>query len=298
MRAIRRFFVSSLGHSGSGWLCKILNSHYEVLCFHSLEYVTYSRAWPPQHRSFYCFSEEEQFRNLMYVFSAAHRYGEIFTTLGAVCHSSRALLNVEHTAGTYFAHQDFEPVVFFLTRHPASYVQSQTDALVRMWKSMESRQSLEEWHRDAALERLAALPYNPDVAADLREKLSSGDFEGSAHLASCLAYVDFIATIKLRRAVVPRECWIKLEELTTAPGHLQQVLHAITGLEYDVSARMLEKVNVKSGARRPQDVFSGWSRSKRATFLRVLEPVQADLELNGYDLTSQPRVLARRCALL
>jgi hypothetical protein len=284
MQGVRRFFVSSLGHSGSGWLCKILNSHLEVFCFHELECITYTNDWPPVFRNFNFFSDEEKFRNLMYVLSPTHRYGDIFKVVGAVCGGCCDLLKIEEITQTHFPTGQFDPVLFFLTRHPVSFVQSQTDAALDIWSHVEYRRSMEDWYQQSCSNRLSTLSMDSEIAAYLRKALAVGEIEAHVHLDACLAYVDFLRTVQRRRSIVPGDCLIRLEEVNGSRKRLAETLRAITGLDYSISKSMLQRVNARSGAKPPREVFADWSSWKRKAFLCLFDSARGELEREGYDL--------------
>jgi hypothetical protein len=44
----RYFLILTTRHTGGAWLAKLLNSHFEVMCFHEFDFITYSLGLPPR----------------------------------------------------------------------------------------------------------------------------------------------------------------------------------------------------------------------------------------------------------
>src|SRR5690349_6911731 len=127
----RYFVIVTIGDTGSAWLAKVLNSHFEVMCFHELELMSYTLQWPPRVRAYFQFGDEERLRNLLYLFSPSHRYGDSYRALGAIPTGPefiirQALENVK----AYFPAAASLIRTFVLMRQPVSQIYSHVAGLV------------------------------------------------------------------------------------------------------------------------------------------------------------------------
>jgi hypothetical protein len=282
----RYFLILTAGHSGSAWLAKLLNSHFEAMCFHELEAITYTLGWPPQVRAYFEFGDEERLRNLLYLFSPSHRYGDSYQVLGAL--PGRGVdLSVRRTikaVATYFPDVVAKTRFFILMRNPVSQIHSQTAGCVRMGQCVAAHEQMREFHRDCSKQVLATM--EPQLAQSLLGEMKRGDVETEYFIHACLTNVQLIWAAQEAQAMVPYPSVLQLEHLIQNETALRDALWEVTGLKYDLPVNFADKVNVKSGGLPPWRLFQSWSPQRQHLFTQVFEPLEKTLENLGYDLSS------------
>jgi hypothetical protein len=276
--------IVTAGHTGSAWLAKVLNSHFEVMCFHELDFLTYTLDWPPRVRAYFEFTLEERLRNLLYLFSPSHRYGDSYQALGAI--TGGAELRVRRTmevVAAYFPDAADRTRFFVLTRNPVSQIHSLTAGLARMARCVSEEKPMRDFHRQRSREVLASM--EPCLAQALLEELQRADQDAEYFLHACLHYVRLICAAQEAQTMLPYGSVLRLEDLSQNPASLRNALQAITGLEYSLPPSCTHKVNVKSGGMPPATLVQSWSPQRRRSFAKVFEPQRQALENLSYDLT-------------
>jgi hypothetical protein len=208
----RYFLILTAGHSGSAWLAKLLNSHFEAMCFHELETITYALGWPPQVRAYFEFGEEERLRNLLYLFSPSHRYGDSYHVLGALP-GQGVDLSVRRTmeaVATYFPDAVGRTRFFVLMRNPVSQVHSQTAACIRMGQWVAAHEQMRD-HRDYSKQVLARM--EPRLAQNILGEMERGDVDTEYFIHACLTNVQLIWAAQEAQATVPYPSVLQLEGL-------------------------------------------------------------------------------------
>jgi hypothetical protein len=128
--------------------------------------MTYTLHWPPRVRAYFEFAPEEKLRNLLYLFSPSHRYGDCYRALGVLATGTE--LDVRGTMEAVAAH--FPNAVararfFVLTRNPVSQIHSHAGRLVEMAKYVSAKKQMREFHRARSREVLAKM--KPRLAREL-----------------------------------------------------------------------------------------------------------------------------------
>jgi hypothetical protein len=277
----RYFVIFSAGHTGSAWLAKLLNSHFEVICFHELELMTYTLRWPPRVRAYFEFGATERLRNLLYLFSPSHRYGDSYQVLGTTAWTGLQVQRTIAEAAAHFPDAAARARFFVLTRNPVSQVHSQMGGFLQMTPCVADKK-MGAVHRKLSRQVLAKM--EPTLARTLRGEMQRSDLDTEYFLHACLQYVRLIWAVQEARAVLPYRSVLRLEELSQHPTSLRDALRDITGLEYDLAPCFTEKVNVKSGGIPPATLFQSWSAEQRRLFRQVFESHQQILESLSYDL--------------
>lgn len=281
----RYFVILTTGHTGSAWLAKILNSHFDVMCFHELEFITYALGWPPRVRAYFEFTPEEKLRNLLYLFSPSHRYGDSYQALGAI--PTGGELSVQRTTddvAAYFPDAVARTRFFVLTRNPVSQIHSYTNALVQMARCVSAEKQMRDFHRTLSGQVLANM--EPRLARVLQGQVERADMEAEYFLHACLHYLRLVRVAQEARTMLPYRSVFALEELSHQPTSLRDALQEITGLEYELPASSREKVNVKSGGVSTPVLFQSWPPEWQQFFLQVFEPERQALECLSYGLAT------------
>jgi hypothetical protein len=277
----RYFVIMSIGHSGSAWLAKLLNSHFDVMCFHELECVTYGEGMPPRIRAYNEFSREELLRNLMYLFSPTHRYGDSYKVMGTV----DGAIDIETMLtqiSTTFPEAHAKTHYYMLLRNPISQVHSNAQGNLKMPPVLRQRLLADNFRSITAVLSELELP----LRAALQSHLQLGDDDTQFFLYACLGYLRVLWSARKLTERVANAPLLQLERLTQEPDYLRATLKDITGLDYAVDAQSLEKVNVKSGARPPQAVWDSWSADRQRLFRMVFDRFPDLLQMAGYQLDS------------
>ncbi|MDL1971361.1 MAG: hypothetical protein LWW94_10455 [Candidatus Desulfofervidaceae bacterium] len=74
---LKRYFIYTIDHSGSAFLSKVLNSHFEVIYFHEFGYSL-------RHAQFYEFSLTEKLNNYNYLLGKTNHYKDTYKVIGTV----------------------------------------------------------------------------------------------------------------------------------------------------------------------------------------------------------------------
>jgi hypothetical protein len=270
------------GHTGSAWLGKLLNSHFEVMCFHEPDFLSYTLDWPPRVRGYFEFTLEERLRNLLYMFSPSHRYGDSYQALGAI--TAGAELSVRRTmeeVALSFPAAAQRTRFFVLTRNPVSQIDSHTAGLAQMAQCVSDEMRMRDFHRQRSREVLSQM--KPCPAQALLDELQQGDADAEYFLHACFDYVRLIWAAQEAQTMLPKSV-LRLEDLSHDPASLRDALQEITGLEYHLSPSWTDKINVKSGGMPPATLFQSWSPQRRGYFTQVFEPQQQALATLSYDL--------------
>jgi hypothetical protein len=275
----RYFVVMSIGHSGSAWLAKLLNSHFDVMCFHELECITYGEGMPPRIRTYNEFSFDELLRNLMYIFATTHRYGDAYKVLGTVDGAINIELSLTQIAAT-FPEAHARTHYYLLMRNPISQVHSNAQGNLQMPVALRQKLLAD----NSRLIPGAFSGMDLALRAALQSYLQTGDDDTQFFIHACLGYLRILWSAKKLSERVKNAPILQLERLSEDPSYLQAALKEITGLDYALDANALHKVNVKSGARRPQDLWGSWSPLRQRIFLMIFEPYAELLDQVGYSL--------------
>jgi hypothetical protein len=279
----RYFLILTTGHTGSAWLAKLVNSHFEAMCFHELEFVTYSLHWPPRVRGYFEFAPEERLRNLLYLFSPSHRYGDSYQALGAI--PTGVELNVRRTmedVAAYFPEAAARARFFVLMRNPVSQIHSYTAALVQMAQGVSAEKQMRDFHRKLSREVLTKM--EPRLAQALLHEMQRADLDVEYFLHACLHYLRLVWAAQEARTTLQYRSIFRLEDLSHDSTSLRDALKEITGLEYNLPTGSMEKVNVKSGGTPTGTLFQSWSPHRQRVFAQVFEPQRQALESLGYGL--------------
>jgi hypothetical protein len=275
----RYFVVMSIGHSGSAWLAKVLNSHFDVMCFHELEIITYADGSPSRLRSYFDFSQEELLRNLLYIFSPCHRYVDTYKALGSV----GGALSVEETlaALTTLYPEAYSRTRFsLLMRNPISQIHSAAAGNSAVGMGHEPRVTTSVYRWAGNFVPTLEMP----LRAMLHALLEVGDPELQSFLYASLGYLSALRTARALQERLSYDPVLRLEELTQDPDTLRHKLQEMTGLDYALPPQLTEKVNVKSGANPPQALFRAWPEEWQRLFWMMFEGRAKLLADIGYDL--------------
>jgi len=281
----RYFLILAAGHTGSAWLAKLLNSHFEAMCFHELETITYTLSWPPRVRAYFEFGREERLRNLLYLFSPSHRYGASYRTLGVV--PGGIDLSVQRTrqeVARYFPDAAARTRYFVLMRHPVSQIHSQTAGCMRIEQWLAAPKQMREAHRHFSRQVLAKM--DRQLSRTILSEMECGDVDTEYFLHACLVNVQLVWAAQEAQAALSYPSVLSLEELIRNETVLRDALWDITGLDYELPANFADKVNVKSGGSPPETLFQSWPSPRRRLFMLVFEPLRPALESLGYDLAN------------
>jgi hypothetical protein len=281
----RYFLVLSNGHSGSAWLAKVLNSHFDALCLHEHECVTYTDTWPPRLRPYWDFSWEERLRNLGYLLSSTHRYGETYKAIGCLGMMPPSLERYLTQLATYFPGSYARTRFYFLLRNPISQLHSQTSGILQM--APLGQEGLHKFHFTRALPVISRL--EGPAKGVILSLLECADVETQFFVYGCLDYLALLRAVSVQLDRVRYPCVLRLEQLTGNWNDLGEKLREITGLEYELPARATEKVNVKSGARAPAALFQSWPEERRWLFQMLFAGEARILAQLGYDLDDLTR---------
>jgi hypothetical protein len=293
----RYFLILAAGHTGSAWLAKLLNSHFEVMCFHELETISYTLHWPPRVRAYFEFGHEERLRNLLYLFSPSHRYGDSYQVLGAI--PAGATLDIRGTmkaAARYFPDSDRRTRLFVLMRNPVSQIHSQMEGFRRMEACGAAEIRMRDFHRELSWGVLTRM--DPGFTRPLLREMHYADPDAEYFLHACFHYVRLLWAAQEASATLAYRSVLRLEDLAQNERSLRDALQEITGVEYSLPANFGEKVNVKSGGSPAWTLFQSWSHQRRRVFAQVFEPYWRTLESLGYDLDilTTPSASAGECA--
>jgi hypothetical protein len=278
----RYFVVFSAGHTGTAWLAKLLNSHFEVICFHELELMSYTRRWPPQVRAYFEFGPGERIRNLLYVFSPSHRYGDSYQVLGTTAWAGLEVRRAIEEVTAYFPDAAALARFFVLTRNPVSQIHSQMGGFTQMAECIATHQHMHAVHGRLSRQVLARM--DPHRAHALQATMQHVNLDTKYFLHACLLYLRLVWATQDAAAMLPYRSVFRLEDLSQHPASLREAFQEITGLEYELAPAFTDKVNVKSGGMPPATLFQSWSPQQRRLFAQVFEPYEQALESLGYDL--------------
>jgi hypothetical protein len=275
----RYFVIMSIGHSGSAWLAKLLNSHFDVMCFHELECVTYGEGIPPRIRAFHEFTADEALRNLMYLFSPSHRYGDAYKALGTVDGALDIGVTMAQIAATFPA-AHAKTSYYLLLRNPVSQIHSRAERFLQMPPPMRSSVLA------ASLPKITSALSNLELPlrAALSSHLQVGNDDLQFFIHTCLGYLGLLQSVPILEKHTGSQPVLQLERLTQDPAYLQATLQQITGFEYSLDLRALQKVNVKAGAHSPQTLWDFWHEERRRVFLMIFERCPGLLKQAGYEL--------------
>jgi hypothetical protein len=273
----RYFVIMSRGHSGSAWLAKVLNSHFDVMCFHELECITYGM--PSRTRQYHEYSGDEKLRNLMYLFSPAHRYGATYRVLGTV-DGALDVRKLQAELSGFSAELNHRTRLYILLRNPINQIQSWTAARLRVPAAERAKSLTAEFSSAATV--LASL--EPPLRGMLQSLLQIGSEDLQFFIYACLGYVKILWSARDLSESVSHQPLLYLERLTQEPEYLRACVREITGLEYNIPDGLLQKVNVKSGAQPAEAVFASWSEERQRLFQIIFERHARLLASAGYDL--------------
>jgi len=279
----RYFLILTTGQTASPWLAKLLNSHFEVMCFHEIEFITYTLSLPPRVRASFEFAPEERLSNLLYLFSPSHRYGDSYQVLGTI--TAGADLSVQRTMEAIAAHFPEATAwtrCFVLMQNPVTHIHSQTDSLLRMAESVPDAKQMHNFHRQRSRDIIQQM--EPAVAQALLRELQCADGDAEYFLHACLEYLRLMAAAQEARSLLPYRCVLPLEDLSSGLPSLRQALHEITGLEYNLPVSLMEGVNRTRGGEAASALIRSWSPQRQGYFAQVFEPQRQTLESLGYPL--------------
>ena len=279
----RYFLILTTEQTGGSWLAKLLNHHFEVMCFHQLEFVTYTVNLPPRPRAYFEFTSQEQLSNLLYLFSPSHRYGDSYQVLGTI--TAGTDLSVRRTmeaVAAYFPEAAARTQCFVALQNPVIQIHSHTSSLLRMAESVADAKQMRDFHRQRSRDTMGAM--EPAVAQALHREIQCADRDAEYFLHACLEYLRLIWAAQEARSLLPYRCVLQWEELNSAPLSLRQALHEITGLEYDLPLSLVEGVNRTRGEETASALFRSWSAQRQSYFAQVFEPQRPTLQSLGYQL--------------
>jgi hypothetical protein len=279
----RYFLILTTRQTGSPWLAKLLNSHFEVMCFHELEFFTYTHSLPPQSRAFFEFAPEERLSNLLYLFSPSHRYADSYQVLGTI--TSGADLSVRRTMeaiAAYFPEAPAWTRCFVLMQNPVAQIHSHTDSLSRMAGSVTDAEQMRDFHRQRSRDIIDRMESALAQALFREIQCANGDAEYFLH--ACLEYQRLIWAAQEARSLLPYRSVLSLEDLSSGLPSLRQALHEITGLEYNLPLSPMEGVNRTRDGETAAALFRSWSPQRQSYFAQVFEPQRQTLESLGYPL--------------